>query len=163
MSEWDQCDWSHVVLETWVELLSHLLLLVYEIVAGHHHKVIPPSQTSGHRHVLLLRTDTNTEWHYSQNTTWEYSLKYRSWLYFDRVKISLRIACFALRHFSSVFGNNTEYKRKVSVGLRWTVSSHQMPSGDLTHNISQRLCFSSPPYSLTYLSDISKQLPFPCV
>lgn len=34
---------------------SHLLLLVYKIVAGHNNKVVPPSEASSHCHVLLLQ------------------------------------------------------------------------------------------------------------
>lgn len=33
----------------------YLLLLVGEVVTGNHHKVVPPGQTPGNRHVLLLQ------------------------------------------------------------------------------------------------------------
>lgn len=39
---------------------SHLLLLVCEVIAGHHHKVIPPGQTSGNCHVLFLQRKTSS-------------------------------------------------------------------------------------------------------
>lgn len=38
---------------------SHLFLLVCKIVTRHHDKVLPPSKTSRHRHVLLLEVNVN--------------------------------------------------------------------------------------------------------
>lgn len=82
-------------------LLSHLLLLVYEIVTGHHHKVVPPSQTSRHRHVLLLE----------------------GW----KMKNTFQSPVLVLKPFTVLHFN---------------------------------IHLSA--YNITYLSDISKQLPFPC-
>lgn len=70
-----------------VVLQSHLLLLVYKIVTGHHHKVLPPSQTSRHRHVLLLQKNANTLtlFTWAQNTPGNKIKLYPKILYFNSI------------------------------------------------------------------------------